>query len=386
MLLCNCNIVGIQKKLPQNIRVTKGKITEVTGFEKYPGEIAGEMIINFESAIAFPGLINSHDHLDFNLFPQTGNRIYNNYTEWGRDIHQQNKEVIDTVLKIPQQIRTQWGLYKNLLNGITTVVNHGEKLNTGNDLINVVQNNYCLHSIEFEKNWKYKLNRPFAKGEPFVIHIGEGTDGASHEEINALIKWNLFKRKIIGVHGVAMDAKQASAFEALVWCPASNYFLLNDTAAIDKLKTKTTILFGTDSTLTSGWNLWDHLRLARNKKLTSDEELFDMLTTRPAAVWNLKGHGKIAEQHVADIIIAKKNTAISDLEAFFYLNPEDLLLILHNGEIKLFDEILLNQLDHKDFNINSFSKIFMAESCKFIRGTLPATPEDFPFTTKSSPS
>jgi hypothetical protein len=220
MLLCNCNIVGKQKKSPENIRVTKGKITEVTGSEKYPGKTEGETIINFKDAIAFPGLINSHDHLDFNLFPQTGNQIYNNYTEWGRDIHQQNKEAIDAVLKIPQQIRTQWGLYKSLLNGITTVVNHGEKLNTANDLINVVQNNYCLHSIEFEKNWKYKLNRPFAKGEPFVIHIGEGTDDASHEEINELIKWNVFKRKIVGVHGVAMDAKQATAFEALVWCPA----------------------------------------------------------------------------------------------------------------------------------------------------------------------
>ena len=48
-----------------------------------------------------------------------------------------------------------------------------------------------------------------------------------------------------------MDEQQATAFEALVWCPASNYFLLNTTAAVDKLKTKTSILFGTDSTLTS---------------------------------------------------------------------------------------------------------------------------------------
>ena len=112
---------------------------------------SGETTINFENAIAFPGLINSHDHLDFNLFPQTGNRIYNNYTEWGKDIHDQNKETINAVLKIPQHTRTQWGLYKNLFNGITTVVNHGEKLNIGNNLINVIQNNYCLHSIQFEE-------------------------------------------------------------------------------------------------------------------------------------------------------------------------------------------------------------------------------------------
>ncbi|HEY1165598.1 MAG TPA: hypothetical protein VGE90_10535, partial [Chitinophaga sp.] len=30
--------------------------------------------LHFDNCIAFPGLINSHDHLDFDLFPQLGNR------------------------------------------------------------------------------------------------------------------------------------------------------------------------------------------------------------------------------------------------------------------------------------------------------------------------
>ena len=92
MQLCNLNIVGNTKERLQNIQVKNGKITAVTNGEKYSENFPGETIINFENAIAFPGLINSHDHLDFNLFPQTGNRIYNNYTEWGKDIHDQNKE------------------------------------------------------------------------------------------------------------------------------------------------------------------------------------------------------------------------------------------------------------------------------------------------------
>jgi cytosine/adenosine deaminase-related metal-dependent hydrolase len=36
--------------------------------------------LDLNGALAFPGLINSHDHLDFNLFPPLANRIYNNYT------------------------------------------------------------------------------------------------------------------------------------------------------------------------------------------------------------------------------------------------------------------------------------------------------------------
>jgi cytosine/adenosine deaminase-related metal-dependent hydrolase len=379
MQLCNLNIIGQGKERLQDIQVTKGKITAVTDSEKYPKKSFNEPIINFENVIAFPGLINSHDHLDFNLFPQTGNRIYNNYTEWGKDILDLNKETINAVLKIPQHIRTQWGLYKNLLNGITTVVNHGVKLRINNTFINVIQNNYCLHSIQFEENWKFKLNRILAKDQPFVIHIGEGTDDASHREIDTLIKWNLLKRKIIGVHGVAMDKEQATAFEALVWCPASNYFLLNNTAAIDKLKTKTSILFGTDSTLTAGWNLWEHIRLARNTQLVSDKELFDMITTKPAEVWGLRGSGKIAEGHTADIVIAKKNNVSNNFDSFFSLNPEDILLILHNGEVKLFDAILSNKINGADWKINNFSKIFMGESCKYVEGNLPGLTEHIPF-------
>ncbi len=198
MHLCNLNIVGHKK--PEDIELENGIIKAISSNNKSSGT-SHDKTIYFKDAIAFPGLINSHDHLDFNLFPQTGNGIYKNYTEWGRDIHSRNKEIINTVLKVPQHARTQAGIYKNLLNGFTTVVNHGEKLMIENCPINVIQNNHCLHSIRFEKNWRIKLNNIFSEHRPFVIHVGEGTDRAAHKEIDQLIKWNLFKRKLIGVHG-----------------------------------------------------------------------------------------------------------------------------------------------------------------------------------------
>jgi cytosine/adenosine deaminase-related metal-dependent hydrolase len=367
MLLCNLHIVG--KEGLYDIRLNNGKINAVTKNKNHLVSKTGEQQIDFINAIIFPGLVNSHDHLDFNLFPQTGNRIYNNYTEWGKDIHEQNKERINAVLKIPQHLRTQWGLYKNLLNGVTTVINHGEKLNTSDDIITVIQNNYCLHSIQFEKKWKLKLNRLFAKKQPFVIHVGEGTDKASHTEIDKLIKWNLFRRKIIGVHGVAMDEEQASSFKALVWCPVSNYFLLNATAAIDELKIKTSILFGTDSTLTASWNLWEHLRLARNTLLMTDEELFDALTQTAARVWKQENVACIDVNNQADIIVANANGK-TGFDAFYSVNPEDIQLILHKGKILLFDEVMENQLKAIDLSITTFSKIGINGKVKYVYGDM----------------
>ena len=368
MRLCNLNIIETDGL--QHIQVENEKIKAITDNEKALQNIPKEWRIEFENVIAFPGLINSHDHLDFNLFPKLGNRVYNNYSEWGKDIHTQNKDVINAVLKIPLQLRTQWGLYKNLLNGITTVVNHGAKLKITSSFITVLQDNYSLHSIQFERYWQLKLNNFFAKKQPYVIHAGEGTDEMAHNEILTLIKKNFFNKSLFAVHGVAMDEEQAKNFKGLIWCPDSNFFLLNATADIKRLKTKTRILFGTDSTLTADWNLWNHLRLARKTGLLKDRELFKTLTKTPSLAWQQNPTDMSSINKNADIVIAKA-IAGKGFDAFYSLNPKNIQLILHRGKIRLFDEEIKDQLMVYHFPISQFSKINVDGNWKYVYGDLP---------------
>ncbi len=350
----------------------------------------GSIHLSLPGALVFPGLINSHDHLDFNLFPLLGNRIYSNYTDWGWDIHNKNAAKIKAVLKIPEELRVRWGIYKNLLNGFTTVVNHGDRLDTGKELISVLQDCYNLHSVGFERNWVWKLNR--LRGDrPVVLHVGEGTDKAAHREIDRLIRWNFFKRSLIGVHGVAMDQRQAAHFKALVWCPDSNYFLLGKTAPISLLKEKTAILFGTDSTLTSGWNHWDQVRMARKEGAVTDNELMDMLTRTPARIWGLTDRGAIAAGQRADLVIARPKDRIGsppsqhaeahagdiakraqcNMDAFYSLDPEDILLVMHKGQVRLFDGSLREALLAGGFDISGFSRFHLGGEEKFVDGDLP---------------
>jgi cytosine/adenosine deaminase-related metal-dependent hydrolase len=345
-----------------SISVARDKIDSVSN----PVTSNDAFRLEFHDAIAFPGLINSHDHLDFNLFPRLGTSTYNNYTEWGSFIHKEYKKEIADVLKIPEALRTSWGIYKNLLCGITTVVNHGKKLEVLNPLITVIQQTHDIHSVRFERFWKLKLNNPFKNNIPCVVHSGEGTDTAAEQEIDKLLKWNLFKRKLIGIHGVAMSPEQAAGFNALVWCPVSNYFLLQQTADINRLKKKTKICFGTDSTLTAGWNLWEHLRYARKSTVIKETELFDMLTAIPAAVWKLNSGG-IAVGKDADIVIARAKST----SGFFSIDPQDILLVMHNGVIRLFDEELLPQLKAADFDLHHFFKIRINKEIKYVHGNLP---------------
>jgi cytosine/adenosine deaminase-related metal-dependent hydrolase len=349
-----------------NIRIDGNRITSVS--RKALATTPDPIQITFENALAFPGLINSHDHLDFNLFPQLGYKTYSNYVEWGNYIHQNYKEQINQVLKIPVALRVKWGIYKNLISGVTTVVDHGEKHVIDESLITVFDNCQSLHSVKLEKQWKLKLNNPLNQNIPAVIHIGEGTDKAASEEIDELIRWNLMHRDIVGVHGVAMNEQQAKHFKALVWCPETNYFLLNKTAPINKLKRYTNILFGTDSTLTANWDIWDHIRLARKTNLLNDEELYKSLTTNAASIWKLNS-GKIAVGKDADIVVVKHRKNADDLASFYDIKTENILLVIHQGNIRLFDETLCNQLESIDKS--AYRKIYMNGVCKYVQGDLP---------------
>lgn len=366
MILFNVHIVG--RDGIQHVKTVDGRIDIIAANRTFIQNKDG-LTIEFENAIAFPGLINSHDHLEFNLFPKISNRIYKNYMEWGPDIHTHNKDIIHSILKIPKQLRFEWGIYKNLLSGVTTVVQHGENFAIKNPWINTDQNCYSLHSVGTEKNWKYKLNKPFIKDKPFIIHIGEGTDMKAFEEINKLLKWNLLKRKLIAIHGVAMNVQQAKSFEALIWCPDSNFFLLNATVNVSELKKATKILFGTDSTLSANWNIWEQIRLARKTNMLTDKELFDSLTSLPALVWDLNDRGIVEESKAADLVIAGMKNENDLQNSFFELNPQDILMVLREGEIILFDEILYAQLN-KNINANGFSKIFINNVCKYVLGDL----------------
>ena len=340
---------------PRDIFIADGLFVDVSSDRSLPESAPPDLTLSLPGAIAFPGLINSHDHLDFNLFPRLGNAIYSNYTEWGHDIHLRNRKEIDAVLQIPQPLRTAWGIYKNLLNGFTTVVNHGETLPVDNELITVFQDQRCLHSVGFEKNWRWRLNRPGHL--PVVLHTGEGTDKAAHEEISRLLQWNLFKRPLIGIHGVAMDETQAKGFLALVWCPASNYFLLNGTAPILKLKDHVAILFGTDSTLTAPWDAWEHIRMARQYQVLTDEELLHTLTRGAANIWRLPT-GDITPGLQADLVI-------SAAAGLFDTTPEDILLVIHKGQIRLVDASL------GMVPPVGFYKISVGEKNKYVKGDLP---------------
>lgn len=340
--------------------------------------------LDLQGALVFPGLINSHDHLEFNSFSALGNEIYPNYIAWGDRIHSICKPDIDRVLRIPLSLRASWGIYKNLLGGVTTVVQHGMTW-VAEGVFNDCQS---IHSIKLGGHWRRRLNNPRRLGRPCVIHIGEGTDADARSEVDSLLRWNWLRRPLIGVHGVAMDAVQAAHFKALVWCPQSNFFLLGKTANVDRLRNVTTLLFGTDSTLTGPWSIWDHLRCARETGMVGDKDLFDMVTQAPARIWELAA-GSIAPGRKADLTIARPPAGQRGWDAFYALTPADIELVIRRGKVCLVDSRWKSALEASGQTFDGWSSVRLGDTVKFVPGDLPALARDirtydpqaeFPFT------
>jgi len=327
MILRNLQLYGERER--KDLLVQHGSIAAIgytgtiPGTKDTPGFDAGGLM-------AFPGFINSHDHLDFNLYPRLGNGPYANYTEWGKDIHVKHRELIDAIQQVPVQWRTQWGIYKNLLNGCTTVVDHGKANKAADEWIKVFRETHSLHSVAFEKNWKRKLNHPFSRKKPYVIHTGEGTDDLAREEAGIISRANYLRKKIIAVHAVSMEPAEARRFRGIIWCPSSNDFMFGKTAAIDQLKKYTSIVFGTDSTLTSEWGLKAHLQKAMESGLVSMPELIGMLSTEPAKLWGLKHKGILAPGYDADICLFDGADPLQG----------QLMLVIREGRILLFHQRL----------------------------------------------
>jgi cytosine/adenosine deaminase-related metal-dependent hydrolase len=285
--------------------------------------------------IAFPGLINSHDHLEFDVYPPLAHRRYADWREWGEDIHRRDRAVIDSRERIPRQERLRWGALRNLLCGVTTVAHHGPARDDRALLPVGRIRSTSIHSVHGARGWRWRLNEPIAK-PPYVVHVGEGTSAEARAETADLVRWNLFRRPLIAVHAIAMRPEQAVHFHAVVWCPRSNELLYGATADVSALKTSVPILFGTDATLSGDWSIWTHLRCARALGALDDRELYGAVTSTAARVWNRRDLGRIAAGQVADVVVARKR-AHDRWDAFFAVEPEDILLVVRGGRVVVCD-------------------------------------------------
>jgi cytosine/adenosine deaminase-related metal-dependent hydrolase len=307
-------------------------------------------VVDLTGYTLLPGLINSHDHLEFSLFPRLGRGPYRNCLEWYDDIQRNDAATIERHKAIPKSTRIWFGALRNLLCGVTTVCHHNPL--TGDALaedfpVRVVREFGWAHSIALDKTFVERHHRT-PSDQPFIIHVAEGVDSDSARDLAELTAAGALDARTVLVHGLACDHEAAKTINrhdaALIWCPSSNLFLFGRTHSPTALESFKNVTIGSDSPLTAVGDLLDELRFAREQVGVSAEQLYRQSTSEAARILRLpNGVGQIRVGALADLI-AIRATSSSPSDALSRLSYRDVHLVLRAGRVQLSSQELLHRI------------------------------------------
>lgn len=272
----------------------------------------GDLVVDLQGDLIAPGLINAHDHLEFNCFKRLKWRErYRNAAEWIADFQPRFETDPDLLepLAIPVADRLWIGGLKNLLSGVTTVCHHNpwhRALDYGFP-VRVVKNFRFSHSLLIDGDRVAESYRRTPTAWPWIIHLAEGIDAAAAAELPRLQKLGCLQANTVLVHGVGLTAAdQARVIDsggALIWCPSSNLFLFGDTAKVTAFAAAHRVALGSDSRLSGERDLLAELKIAHATKQVDAKALFRMITSAAANILRLPQAGRIASGLPADLAI-----------------------------------------------------------------------------------
>jgi cytosine/adenosine deaminase-related metal-dependent hydrolase len=293
--------------------------------------------------LLLPGLINIHDHLEFNLFPRLGRGPYPNASEWAAAVHRPNDAPVQEHLRVAKAARLTWGGIKNLLSGVTTVAHHNPwepRVFARGFPIRVLRKFGWAHSLAFTRCVSDAHKETPAEW-PFIMHAAEGTDERARSEIRSLDCMGVLGETTILVHAIGATERDIETMRqrsvCVAWCPSSNLFTIGATLPSAALRSDLTIALGTDSAMTAEGDLIDEMRVARKEGKLTPEQLYPLVTTNAARALRLgPGHGEIRERGVADLI-AVRDHGQTPAQALADLHPE---MVMIGGRVMLLSAAL----------------------------------------------
>lgn len=321
----------------------------------------------------FPGLIDLHDHITWNLLPRwKPNELFNNRYEWQQRIAYRvalegphGKLVADHMLACDAD---RFGEIKAIVGGATSVVG-GLSPTLGTDdnacimglarnldnysgfngsLLNAKRVRYEVFPFEMKLADAEHVRSDLVSGEldAFLVHVGEGkpSDAASAREFRMLAKSGdgFLRPGVSIIHGVAFGKTEfiqmAAASVGLIWSPRSNIELYGATTDVRSAKKA-----GVKVALAPDWSpsgsdgMIEELNYAANwnalqvPPVFDDAELVRMATVVPARLVGAdKQIGSIAKGLYADLLLIRK-TGTDPYRALLHLSPTDVRLVMVGG-------------------------------------------------------
>jgi imidazolonepropionase-like amidohydrolase len=335
----------------------------------------------------FPGLIDLHDHITWNLLPRwKPGELFSNRYEW------QQRTAYKIALDGPHAKLAadhalicdadRFGEIKAIIGGSTSVVGSLTPTPNTDDnscIIGLARNldNYSgfdgsalnheklLYEVfPFEMKFgdanKARSDLDSGTLKAFIVHVGEGKpgDAASAREFRMLAKRGdgFLRAGVSVIHGVALgkpELKQmADAGMGLIWSPRSNielYGATTDVRAAKELGVR--IALAPDWSPSGSDGLIEELKYAATWNASQvppvfdDGELVKMATTVPAVLAGVDRQiGSLTKGLYADLLLIKKSGKLGAYESLLHAQATDIRLVVIGGVPTYGDWDLMNKL------------------------------------------
>jgi 5-methylthioadenosine/S-adenosylhomocysteine deaminase len=294
---------------------------------------------DFVSDYLYPGLVDLHNHPNWNFIPRWSIPIatestcrpkFCNRYEWQKN--SDYKEVAERPFQLVKNTifamdGLLYGDARALLGGVTTLQGGDDVGGSPSPMrrlwSNTISNARAVTKLRDDNilaEYESKLSSQEAKR--LFLHVGEGTDADSRGELDVIEAAHLLRPQTVLIHGVAFGHDELEKIKksgaSMVWSPRSNLALYGATLDIEMVLAKDIpVALAPDWALTGSSNMFQELRCAaeyaeRNKILgLTPERLFRMVTSDAARIAGLVDSageptvGVVRESAFADFILLR---------------------------------------------------------------------------------
>lgn len=319
--------------------------------------------INTKGTI-YPGLIELHNHLSYNILPAWKvPKKYGNREQW-RGVRDYQKFISGPLRMLAKERKgylaalVRYVEVKCLLAGVTT--SQGITLASNAGVIKyyrgIVRNveqpddpalpaaNTLTSDVNDAEDFLKKLQDDSFHHCCRLLHLSEGKDQFARKQFLNLRLANgtwAINNALAGIHSAGLFAEDFPILKAnggaIIWSPLSNLLLYGETALIQAAKENDILIgLGSDWSLSGSKNLLGELKVAKifsdaNGKIFSDEELIKMVTINAAHILNWGALlGSIEPGKRADLIVSHGSQG-SGYQRLLYSSEADITLVVING-------------------------------------------------------
>jgi len=326
---------------------------------------AGATRIKVDDGFIYPGFIDPHQHMAFNISALWKNtKTYAQRYAWQQDpdylaFLASHRKYMETGQGWCDAIR--YAEIRQLVSGVTTIQGTGRNWPCAKGLI---RNADGFHELPLPEDYvlpfipdirTFSLNIDWSVTRALAIHLGEGIDEYTRQELDVLEAKGLLRQETLIIHGTAFRTpefqRMAKAGAKLVWSPASNIALYGKSMEVEEaIRAGVEVSLGVDWSPSGSHDLLAELKVAeavnREKMhgIIKPTQWAAMITNRPARGLALQQYvGSLAAGMKADFTILRKR-ARSPHQSLLKNELPDVEMVWVGGQLLYGDQDIVDAL------------------------------------------